>query len=113
LIDGTGPLVRAGDRQSLEFGPGVHKELLASGKIAMEPNLYRVAPGAGSGESYPREGEEFIYLQRGRLHIEMGREKFQLRVGDSFYFSSKTQIRWRNPGKTDAIMFWISTPPAL
>jgi DNA-binding transcriptional MerR regulator/quercetin dioxygenase-like cupin family protein len=113
LIDGTGPLVRARDRQSMECGPGVHMELLASGKIAMEPNLFHVAPGAGSGESYSREGEEFIYLQRGRLHIELGREKFQLRVGDSFYFSSKTQIRWCNPGKTEAIVLWISTPPAL
>jgi len=113
LIDGTGPLVRATDRHSLECGPGVHKELLASGKIAMEPNLFRVAPGAVGSESYSREGEEFIYLQRGRLHIELGGEKFQLRVGDSFYFSSKTQIRWCNPGKTEAIILWISTPPAI
>jgi DNA-binding transcriptional MerR regulator len=42
-IDGTGPLVRPRDRKSLEGGPGVHMELLASGKITMEPHLFRLA----------------------------------------------------------------------
>ncbi len=100
-IDGTGPLVRPRDRKSLEGGPGVQMELLASGKITMEPHLFRVAPGAGSGESYSHEGEEFLYLVRGRLDIELAGEEFQLRAGDSFYFTSKTQHRWSNPGKTE------------
>jgi DNA-binding transcriptional MerR regulator/uncharacterized cupin superfamily protein len=110
-IKGTGPLVRARDRKSLEGGPGVQVELLASGKITMEPHLFRVAPGASRGESYPHEGEQFLYLLRGRLGIELGGETFQLRSGDSFYFSSKTQYCWSNPGKTETIVLWISTPP--
>jgi DNA-binding transcriptional MerR regulator/quercetin dioxygenase-like cupin family protein len=110
-MNGSGPLVRARDRKSLESGPGVQMELLASGKIAMEPQLYRVAPGARGGESYSHDGEEFLYLVRGRLNIELGGEKFQLRVGDGFYFSSKTQMRWSNPGKAETIVLWINTPP--
>ncbi len=112
-IDGTGPLVRPGDRKSLEGGPGVHMELLASGKITMEPHLFRVAPGAGSGESYSHEGEEFLYLVRGRLDIVLAGKEFQLRAGDSFYFTSKTQHRWWNPGKTETIILWINTPPTF
>jgi DNA-binding transcriptional MerR regulator/uncharacterized cupin superfamily protein len=112
-IDGTGPLVRPGDRKSLEGGPGVHMELLASGKITMEPHMFRVAPGAGSGESYSHEGEEFLYLVRGRLNMVLDGEKFQLRAGDSFYFSSKTQHSWCNPGKSDTIILWINTPPTF
>jgi DNA-binding transcriptional MerR regulator/uncharacterized cupin superfamily protein len=112
-IDGTGPLVRPRDRKSLEGGPGVHMELLASGKITMEPHMFRVAPGAGSGESYSHEGEEFLYLVRGRLDIELAGEKFQLRAGDSFYFSSKTQHRWVNPGNSDTLILWINTPPTF
>ena len=88
-------------------------QLLASGKITMEPHLFRVAPGAGSGESYSHEGEEFLYLVRGRLDIELAGEKFQLGVGDSFYFSSKTQHRWVNPGKTETLILWINTPPTF
>ena len=112
-IDGTGPLVRPRDRKSLEGGPGVQMELLASGKITMEPHLFRVAPGAGSGESYSHEGEEFLYLVRGRLRIVLAGEEFELRAGDSFYFSSRTQHRWANPGKTETLILWINTPPTF
>ena len=112
-IDGTGPLVRPSDRKSLEGGPGVRMELLASGKITMEPHLFRIAPGAGSGESYSHEGEEFLYLVRGRLDIELAGQEFQLRTGDSFYFTSKTQHRWLNPGKSETIVIWINTPPTF
>jgi DNA-binding transcriptional MerR regulator/uncharacterized cupin superfamily protein len=112
-IDGTGPLVRPRDRKSLEGGPGVQMELLASGKITMEPHLFRVAPGAGSGEFYSHEGEEFLYLVRGRLDIVLAGEEFQLRAGDSFYFSSKTEHRWVNAGKTETIILWINTPPTF
>jgi DNA-binding transcriptional MerR regulator/uncharacterized cupin superfamily protein len=112
-IDGTGPLVRPSDRKSLEGGPGVRMELLASGKITMEPHLFRVAPGAGSGESYSHEGEEFLYLVRGRLDIVLAGQEFQLRAGDSFYFTSKTQHRWINPGKTETLILWINTPPTF
>jgi DNA-binding transcriptional MerR regulator/uncharacterized cupin superfamily protein len=112
-IEGTGPLVRPRDRKSLEGGPGVSMELLASGKITMEPHLFRVAPGAGSGESYSHEGEEFLYLVRGRLEIVLDGQKFQLRAGDSFYFSSKTQHSWSNPGKAETLILWINTPPTF
>ncbi len=112
-IDGTGPLVKPRDRKSLEGGPGVQMQLLASGKITMEPHLFRVAPGAGSGESYSHEGEEFLYLVRGRLDIVLAGEQYHLRAGDSFYFSSKTQHSWANPGKSETIILWINTPPTF
>jgi len=112
-IGGAGPLVRPGDRRILEGGRGVQMELLASGQIMMEPHLFRVAPGAGSGDSYSHDGEEFLYLIRGRLEIDLAGEKFQLRAGDSFYFSSKTQHCWSNPGKVETLILWINTPPTF
>jgi DNA-binding transcriptional MerR regulator/uncharacterized RmlC-like cupin family protein len=112
-IDGTGPLVRPQDRKSLKGGPGVQMELLASGKITMEPHLFRVAPGAGSGDYYSHAGEEFLYLVRGRLVISLGPEEFRLRAGDSFYFASQTPHRWYNPGATETLILWINTPPTF
>ncbi|HUA17685.1 MAG TPA: cupin domain-containing protein [Bryobacteraceae bacterium] len=112
-IDGTGPLVRPRERKSLEGGPGVRMELLASGKITMEPHLFRISPGAGSGESYAHEGEEFLYVVRGRLQIRLGDEDYQLHSGDGFYFTSKTPHRWCNPGKTETLILWINTPPTF
>jgi DNA-binding transcriptional MerR regulator/uncharacterized cupin superfamily protein len=112
-IEGTGPLVRPRDRKTLEGGPGVRMELLASGKITMEPHLFRVAPGTGSGESYSHEGEEFLYLLRGQLTIILDGEHYQLRAGDSFYFTSKTEHSWRNPGNRETLILWVNTPPTF
>ncbi len=112
-IDVSGPLVRPEDRKSLEGGPGVRMELLASGKITMEPHLFRVAPGAGSGDAYAHEGEEFLYLILGKLDIELSGEKYQLRAGDSFYFNSRAEHRWSNPGSCETLILWINTPPTF
>jgi DNA-binding transcriptional MerR regulator/uncharacterized RmlC-like cupin family protein len=111
--DATRPLVRPAERRVLQGGEGVQMELLAWGKIIMEPHLFRVAPGAGSGESYSHLGEEFLYVTSGRLVILLGDEEFQLRAGDSFYFESKTPHRWHNPGKKEATILWINTPPTF
>lgn len=112
-IEGTTPLVRPKDRKILEGGPGVRMELLASGKITMEPHLFRVAPGAGSGDSYSHQGEEFLHLISGRLNITLAGEEYELKSGDSFYFGSHIQHTWHNPGKTEAVVLWINTPPTF
>jgi DNA-binding transcriptional MerR regulator/uncharacterized cupin superfamily protein len=112
-LDAVGPLVRPKDRKVLEGGPGVQMELLASGKITMEPHLFSVEPGAGSGESYSHEGEEFLYLVRGRLSITLEGTTYALNPGDSFYFRSQTPHHWSNPGKTTAVILWVNTPPTF
>ncbi|MGH9430324.1 MAG: cupin domain-containing protein, partial [Terriglobia bacterium] len=106
--------VRPDDRKVLEAGPGVRMELLAWGNAIMEPHLFRIAPGAGSGESYRHEGEEFLYLLRGQLEISLGGAKpFRLSAGDSFYFESNTPHQWRNPGKEETCVVWVNTPPTF
>ena len=59
--------VRPAERKVLEAGAGVRMELLAWGNTVMEPHLFRIKPGGGSGESYSHEGEEFLYVLRGEL----------------------------------------------
>jgi len=109
----TGPLVRAQDRKILPGGEGVQMELLAWGRIVMEPHLFRVAPGAGSHESYSHDGEEFLYLVAGALAVFLNDEEFRLGPGDSFYFESKTPHRWFNPGRKETVVLWINTPPTF
>ena len=109
-VDSAKPLLTPLDRKTLRGLPGVHVELLAFGSTAIEPHLFRIDPGAGVREAYGHEGEEFVFLIRGRLEIEMGGRQFQLRTGDAFSFNSKTPHRWRNPGKTKTIALWITTP---
>jgi DNA-binding transcriptional MerR regulator/mannose-6-phosphate isomerase-like protein (cupin superfamily) len=107
-------LVRPAQRKILETTPDVRMELLAWGHTAMEPHLFRVKPGGGSGESYSHEGEEFLHILRGQFHIWLdGNEHYRLKPGDSLYFESSTPHRWENPGRTEAWVLWVNTPPTF
>jgi transcriptional regulator with XRE-family HTH domain len=107
-------LVRPAQRKILETTPGVRMELLAWGHTAMEPHLFRVQPGGGSGESYAHEGEEFLHVLRGNFEIWLkSGEHYRLKPGDSLYFESSTPHRWKNPGRSETWLLWINTPPTF
>jgi len=107
------PLVRPDKRKILEAGPGVRMELLAWGNTVMEPHLFRIAPKAGSGDSYSHEGEEFIFVLRGELKIALDGQEYRLKRGDSFYFESATPHTWSNPSNTETWLLWVNTPPTF
>jgi DNA-binding transcriptional MerR regulator/quercetin dioxygenase-like cupin family protein len=107
-------LVRPNQRKVLETTPDVRMELLAWGNTVMEPHLFRIKPGGGSGESYSHEGEEFLHVLRGRFDISLdGKEHYHLKPGDSLYFESSTPHRWKNPGRAETWVLWINTPPTF
>jgi transcriptional regulator with XRE-family HTH domain len=107
-------LVRPQQRKILQTESGVRMELLAWGNTAMEPHLFRVRPGGGSGESYAHEGEEFLHVLRGQFEIWLNsKEHYRLKPGDSLYFESSTPHRWKNPGRSEAWLLWINTPPTF
>ncbi|MFZ0762253.1 MAG: cupin domain-containing protein [Candidatus Sulfotelmatobacter sp.] len=105
--------VQPQQRKVLEAGPGVRMELLAWGNTVMEPHMFRVAPEAGSGDSYTHDGEEFLYVLRGELAITLNNEKYRLKAGDSFYFESATPHHWKNPGRAETWVLWVNTPPTF
>jgi transcriptional regulator with XRE-family HTH domain len=107
-------LVRPQQRKILQTESGVRMELLAWGNTAMEPHLFRIKPGGGSGESYAHEGEEFLHVLRGQFEIWLNsKEHYRLKPGDSLYFESSTPHRWKNPGRSEAWLLWINTPPTF
>jgi DNA-binding transcriptional MerR regulator/quercetin dioxygenase-like cupin family protein len=107
-------LVRSSQRKVLETTPGVRMELLAWGQTAMEPHLFRIKPGGGSGESYSHEGEEFLHVLRGDFEIWLSdHDHYRLKPGDSLYFESSTPHRWRNPGRSETCLLWVNTPPTF
>jgi DNA-binding transcriptional MerR regulator/quercetin dioxygenase-like cupin family protein len=109
-----GRRVRPAERKVLEAGAGVRMELLAWGNTVMEPHLFRIKSGGGSGESYMHEGEEFLHVLRGGFEIWLGDdEHYVLKTGDSLYFESSTPHRWRNPGRSEAWLLWVNTPPTF
>jgi DNA-binding transcriptional MerR regulator/mannose-6-phosphate isomerase-like protein (cupin superfamily) len=107
-------LVKPTERKVLETTKGVRMELLAWGNTAMEPHLFRIKAGGGSGESYTHEGEEFLHILRGEFEIWLNTdEHYRMKPGDSLYFQSSTPHRWRNPGKSESWLLWINTPPTF
>ena len=107
-------LVPPNNRRVLETTKGVRMELLAWGNKAMEPHLFRIKPGSGSGEPYTHEGEEFLHVIRGSFEIWIGTEEhYKLKAGDSLYFESSAPHRWRNPGASESWLLWINTPPTF
>jgi DNA-binding transcriptional MerR regulator/quercetin dioxygenase-like cupin family protein len=101
-------------RRQLSNEPGVNIELLAFGNNAMEPHLYRIAPGATSGGAYHHEGEEFIYIIAGSCEIWLDElEHYLLQKGDCLYFSSTQTHRWHNSGNETAVLLWTNTPPTF
>jgi transcriptional regulator with XRE-family HTH domain len=107
-------LVRPAERRQLDASDGVRMELLAWGNPVMEPHLFHVAPGAGSGEEeYSHEGEEFLFVLTGTLDLVVEGEKYRLQKGDSFYFESSTPHRWSNSAKKEAVVLWVNTPPTF
>lgn len=111
--DANQHLVRTEARRVLEAGPGVRMELLAWGNKVMEPHLFRIAPGAGSGESYTHVGEEFLFVLKGELQIFLRGEEYRLNAGDSFYFESAVPHKWTNPGRVETSLLWVNTPPTF
>jgi len=106
-------LVRPKARKILEAGPGVRMELLAWGNTVMEPHLFRIAPNAGSGESYTHVGEEFLFVLKGELQISLRGESYRLKSGDSFYFESAVPHKWGNSGRSETWVLWVNTPPTF
>lgn len=107
-------LVRPAERKILETNSKVRMELLAWGNTAMEPHLFRIKPGGNSGESYTHEGEEFLHVLRGEFEIWLQNQgHYRLEPGDSLYFESSTPHRWKNPGRSEAWILWVNTPPTF
>ena len=57
-----------------------------------------------------RQTEEAGFVVSGRFDIEIDGTWYRLGEGDSFRFKGKP-FRWRNPGKSAAIVIWVTSPP--
>ncbi len=69
----------------------------------MEPFYIKVPPKDVENLHYSHhQGQEFIYMLKGRLEIHLGEQVFIMEPGDSFYFDSATPHALRALGDRDA-----------
>lgn len=106
-----GRLVRVADRQRYDAAAGVLMEQLNFGRRQMELHLFTVAPGASTGGPFHHDGEEFILLLEGELHVTIDAlEQYLLQPGDVLYFESWRRHEWINPGRAPAVFLGVNTP---
>ena len=80
-------------------------------KNRMEPIRLTLQSGACTEVDSPHEGEEFGYVLSGRVLIHLGDECHKAKKGESFYYPASCNHYLENPGKTPAVILWISSPP--
>jgi DNA-binding transcriptional MerR regulator/quercetin dioxygenase-like cupin family protein len=107
-------IVRPGKRQAIQTQSGVRMELLSTGTKMLETMLMHVPPGTGSDGAYTHQGEDWIYMLKGKLEIWLDEaECYVLHENESFWFESNRGHRWYNPGTKEVVMIWVNTPPTF
>jgi transcriptional regulator with XRE-family HTH domain len=104
-------LLRPGDRRVAEMPNGVRISELAAGGRLMDPTLYQVPPRAGSDGFYSHQGEEFMYVLKGSIFVDLKDEDtYEVRAGDVLYFPSTIPHRWWTEDEAAEIVY-VNTPP--
>jgi len=96
------------------LGPDIQIEQRALRGAMMDCQKWILQPSSESEEAYAHEGEEFIFVLRGSLEINLDvHERHVLNSGDSIYFDSTRIHSWRNSGEEEAEVIWVNTPPSF
>jgi len=113
---GEGVVGRGGERPSTRIdakGSRLERLVPAGAGHRLEGNLHILAPGGGSAGTLAHKGEEVGFVLQGELELTVDGEKHRLRAGDSFVFRSELPHSYRNPGRTETRVVWVSTPPTF
>lgn len=78
----------------------------------MDARLAIISPGGSSEGDYQHPGAEFGLILEGILELSIDGLVYSLTEGDSFYFSSARNHRFKNPGKKETVVVWVNTPPS-
>jgi len=80
-------------------------------KNMMEPIRLTLEPGGETMPDNPHEGEEFGYVIRGTIQIHIGKERYTVKRGESFYLLPEQEHYISS--ENDAEIIWVSAPPSF
>ena len=108
-------LVRAHERARLQGFDRVEiEDLVAVPAAQLEVNIFRIAPGGGSGGDYSHDGEEAIFVLEGALDVWLDDDEHHvMQRGDTLWFPSTQRHRWTNQSDGETLLFWVNTPPTF
>ncbi len=82
-------------------------------KNEMEPIQVSINPGCELNRDMAHEGEEFGYVLEGQILLSLGKSKYQIKQGESFYFKATKPHSIKNNGLKIAKLIWVSSPPTF
>ena len=85
--------------------PNAENKHLRAFRIVIE------AEKSHTGVGFQHEGEEFVYMLKGRVEVQVGDHINKLKKGDSLHFNSSVKHDLRNVGKTDAELIVVVYAP--
>jgi transcriptional regulator with XRE-family HTH domain len=107
---------RTGDRVDLQNRNGVKGFSLpvpGSTNRLMEPVILTLGPMESTEKEEAHPGDELGYVLKGRVAIHFGKRTHRAKAGECFYFTADRDHHIRNVGPADAVVFWITSPPAF
>ncbi len=112
-----GPVVlRKGERQVIQYRTdgSVMESFVPFGRThLLQGFLLTVEPGGKNKQTRNHTGEEMGYMLSGELELTVNGNVHRLKAGDSFNFRSEEPHSYHNPGKKDALLVWVNTPPTM
>ncbi|MFD0824183.1 helix-turn-helix domain-containing protein [Neobacillus sp. M.A.Huq-85] len=76
----------------------------------IEPLIVTMKPFQKDKEFYRHPGEEFYYVLKGALVLNVDGKEYFLREGDSIHFPSTNPHMWENPLDQETVLFSVVTP---
>ena len=114
--DSNGLLVRQKDRRRLRHPRREWEEYMLTPPASRRLQVIMgvIEPGAGSGrEPYTHNSdEECVIVLKGRMHVRVANDSYELSKGDSVTFESRLPHSYRNPGPGRSEVLWVMTPPS-
>lgn len=80
-------------------------------KNLMEPVKIVLNPKCQTQEDLPHEGEEFGFCLSGEITLHLGKRKYIIKKGESFYYKADKVHYIINTKDEKASFLWISSPP--
>ncbi len=114
---GTNDTPFYGKDEQLDVGNGeIHYYLIGQNRPQRQMCILReiMPPGSDTGKDMlSHEGEEGGVIIKGQIELTVADEVRVLGPGDAYYFESKSPHRFRNVGKTEAILVSANTPASF
>lgn len=109
---GANPITRAAEREEIlkNSETNVKVESLLNRKASLNGIAITIEEESSfSDMSWGHGYDEIGIVAKGELEIELDKSLYHLYEGDSIFIKQNTPHRYRNPGLTPSLVYWVSS----